>query len=1010
MRMLKAEWKTLFQNRKLLIVVIGLLFIPMIYASIFLKASWNPFGNTENIPVAVVNEDAAAEYNGETLKIGDELIEKLQEDESLGWEFTDRKTAMDGVENGEYYMSIIIPENFSAYAATVFEDEPKQMDLEYYTNAGRSFMVKRISESAAEHLDREIAETVTKQYAQAMLGQLQDLNEGMHEAADGAADLESGNEQLEDNLVKLSESTVTFKNGLGTAEEGSDEIAVHIASAASGAEELSDGLAKYTDGVNELHNGLVKYTEGTEKLHTGIVKYTNNVSALDDGLHQYSVGMSTLTEGLKNYASGLEDYQSGVEEYTSGVARLDTGLTQQLQGAELLSENNEELVEGSSQLSEALSDQVAPGIDQVENGAKTLAGKGEELNQGISTLYEGSKELKEKVDVLAQSLKGSSEQADELVQGLYKLKEQLAQNQPQSQSEVNTTEMNEALAAVTDNIDKATQQLKQQKQTNDTQLIETVSNMDNLDEEQKQAVINELKVVQSEQSVTLNTEQLTGSVEKLSSAIQSSEKIGTSSNSEESVVSIGGLINGAQQLRDGNKLLESSIVGQEAGTLQGSISEFSSNLGSLYDSSAQFGDGLQSLAENTTMIKSGIDEIDQGAQVLNEGIELYTGGVNQLRDGAAQLESGASKLNEQSSRLLHGSEDLMDGSEELTNGSERLAGQSGTLTEGSDKLVRAGEDLSSGSAELDESGETLASGSESLSQNSQSLNKGADELSGGMSQLQGGAESLHSGLEELEGGSQELNDGAHQLNEGSNELLTGTSELAKRLREGSEALNGVQSENDNADMFSSPTHLENHEVSNSPNYGYGMAPYMMSVALFLGAIVVCLLFPVGVPSSEPTGGFAWWFSKFSVLLFVSILQAVIMTSILLWIGLDPFSAPELFLVAIVTSMAFMALVQFFAVVFGNPGRFIVLIMMVMQLSAAGGAFPVELLSGFFQQVNPFLPMTYSIDVFRQVISLNGSAVPDLMILAGIFLFFHLGTLVFFAVKAKKRQNFTEQEA
>ena len=118
--MIKNEWKSLLKNKILLIVLIAIIAIPFIYAGLFLKSMWDPYGNLDKLPVAVVNEDRPVEYEGNTLCIGDDLTEALKDNDSLDFHFMDSEKAEEGLENGTWYMVITIPEDFSRSAASIY--------------------------------------------------------------------------------------------------------------------------------------------------------------------------------------------------------------------------------------------------------------------------------------------------------------------------------------------------------------------------------------------------------------------------------------------------------------------------------------------------------------------------------------------------------------------------------------------------------------------------------------------------------------------------------------------------------------------------------------------------------------------------------------------------------------------------------------------------------------------------------------------------------------------------
>ena len=129
--MLKQEWKKLLGNKIMLIVIVAIIAIPTIYTTLFLGSMWDPYGNIDKLPVAVVNEDVPAVYGTSTLHVGDEMVKNLKKDASLDFTFTDQEAARRGLKDGSYYMVITIPENFSSNAATLTDKNPEKMELLY---------------------------------------------------------------------------------------------------------------------------------------------------------------------------------------------------------------------------------------------------------------------------------------------------------------------------------------------------------------------------------------------------------------------------------------------------------------------------------------------------------------------------------------------------------------------------------------------------------------------------------------------------------------------------------------------------------------------------------------------------------------------------------------------------------------------------------------------------------------------------------------------------------------
>lgn len=132
-----------FKNHWIQIVLVALILIPSIYTVVFLGSMWDPYGNSGDLPVAVVNKDKAVEYNDKKLDVGDQLVKKLKDNDSLDFHFVNSKEANKGLKNGDYYMVITIPSNFSKNATTLLDKNPKKMVLNYTTNPGTNYVASK---------------------------------------------------------------------------------------------------------------------------------------------------------------------------------------------------------------------------------------------------------------------------------------------------------------------------------------------------------------------------------------------------------------------------------------------------------------------------------------------------------------------------------------------------------------------------------------------------------------------------------------------------------------------------------------------------------------------------------------------------------------------------------------------------------------------------------------------------------------------------------------------------
>src|SRR5699024_6142022 len=139
------------------VLIGGLVILPSLYAWFNIKASWDPYGQTDQIPIGIVNEDEGAEVRGEDIDVGEMLVESLEENDSMNWQFVSKDKAMDEVKNGKYYAVIVITSDFSEQLGSVLSDKPEKADMEYYVNQKINAIAPKITDKGATVIVEEIS-------------------------------------------------------------------------------------------------------------------------------------------------------------------------------------------------------------------------------------------------------------------------------------------------------------------------------------------------------------------------------------------------------------------------------------------------------------------------------------------------------------------------------------------------------------------------------------------------------------------------------------------------------------------------------------------------------------------------------------------------------------------------------------------------------------------------------------------------------------------------------------
>ena len=869
------EWKAIFKKPTFIIVMIGISLIPALYNIIFLSSMWDPYGQLSDLPVAVVNNDKEASYNGNSMSIGKDMVSNLEQNKSLDFHFVDEDEGKKGLEDGDYYMVVTLPSDLSEKAASILTDHPEQMQIDYQTSSGHSFIASKMSDSAMTQLKQNVSTNVTETYTKALFNKMIDLKDGMSQAAsgsekltDGANQLVAGSQTLTTNLHSLADSSLTFSNGT---------------------EQFTKGLSSYVSGVEQLHLGLGNF-------NSGLVTYTGAVSQLDSGLGQLSSKSPELVRGINQL-------YTGVESYTGGVSQLNAGLNQ-----------------------------FSSGVSAYTNGVGSLAIGANQLSNQSATLRMGVEQLSEGIQQLSSKLDASSEQKDQI-----------------NQLSSGLNQLNQAIQ----NID-----------VGDTKQLDSVlSSIVSLSNQM-------LASAQSEKATTLANIQSTAAYQSLTSEQQAEISASVSQNSTDSIQS-------AQ-----------SIVALVQG-LQGSLENLqnqSSNLSILKNQANQV---LPLASTSLTGLSSGLTEI-QGAvtsklvpdsQSIALGVKAYTIGVDKVSQGASQLS--------EKNATLTGSLD------QLVSGSNTLTQKSSNLTAGVGQLVEKTPELVSGI-------EKLSTGSNQLNQKSQELIAGVDKLQSGSSQLADKSSQLISGASQLESGANKLADGAGKLAEGGTKLTsgleglqTGVVSLGQGLSNASDQLKSASTESKNAEILSNPLNLSKTDNDQVPVNGIAMAPYMISVALFVAAISTNMIFAKLPSGRHPESRWAWLKSRTEINGIIAVLSGILVYGGVHLIGLTANHEMRTFILIILTSLVFMSMVTALTTWNSRIGAFFSLILLLLQLASSAGTYPLALTNDFFRAINPWLPMSYSVSGLRQTISMTGNIHHQVIFLAVILvLFICLGMLAY----------------
>ena len=873
------EWKAIFKKPTFIIVMIGISLIPALYNIIFLSSMWNPYGQLSELPVAVVNNDKEATYNGNTMAIGKDMVSNLKENKSLDFHFVNEEEGKKGLEDGDYYMVVTLPSDLSEKAASILTDHPEQMNIDYQTSSGHSFIASKMSDSAMTQLKQNVSASVTETYTKALFQKMGDLKSGLTKAADGSEQLANGAGQLAVGSQTLSSNLNTLANSSLTFSDGS--------------EQFTRGLTTYVTGVKQLNSGLGTFNDGLQN-------YTSAVSQVDTGLNQLSSKTPELVTGINQLNTGMKSYAGGVSQLNSGLSQFSVGVNA-----------------------------YTSGVDKLSVGTKQLSSQSDTLRDGIAQLNKGIKEI-------STQLNTSSQQKEEITQLASSL-----------------DELNKALQSVT--------------VSDNTDLKNTISNDLTTITTLAQTIVTNSQI---EQEKILTNLQATATYQSLTDTQKKELTEAVSNNSNSTIESAKAILTTAGDLKEN----------------LGSINQPISNLSTLQTKANQLlpiaSSSLTSMSSGFTQLQNAVDnQLVPGSQSIENGVNAYTKGLDTISLGVNQLSEKNTTLTTSLDQLVSGSTKLTENSSKLTTGLDTLAGKTPELVTGIEKL-------SSGSNQLNSKSPELIAGLDKIQ-------LGSSQLTDKSSQLLSASSQLGNGAAKIADGAGKLAEGGATLTAGIGSLQVGTTDLGQGLRSASNQLKSASTESNNAEILSEPLSLSKKDNDQVPVNGIAMAPYMISVALFVAALSTNMIFAKLPSGRHPETRWAWFKSRFEINGVIAVLAAVLVFGGVHLIGLTANHEMRTLFLIIIASLTFMSMVTALTTWNSRLGAFFSLILLLLQLASSAGTYPLALTNDFFKAVNPWLPMSYSVSGLRQTISMTGNIHHQVIfLLVTLVLFIGLGMLVY----------------
>ncbi|WP_416037609.1 YhgE/Pip family protein [Lactococcus formosensis] len=879
------DWKRIFKNPIAIFLVVALMFIPSLYAWFNIKALWDPYANTSQLPIAVYSDDRTEKFQDKSINIGDEVLKNLKENKQLGWKFVDSKQELDkGVKSGKYYAGIYLPADFSKNLLSFTTGDIQKPKIVYSINEKINAIAPKITSKGATSLQSQISEEFIKTASSTLLKTFNDIGY-----------------DIDKNMVSIQK----IKNTILSTNDNLDTI------------------DQYTQQVVDLHGKMPDLKAKLAKANE-FIDYLPEVDALGQKVVQLDDSMPTVKNQLaiimtlqekipeiqnagKQIAMIDNDFASVEQTMNEGIQEAKQGLTiiQQVQTAlpdirKLGNQANDlasTTLDGATQLQNAL-----PSItSSVEVTLKALQNVADSTSSIVSTIKQAiadgqlTDDEKAKIDSLVKAYQASVPQQQEAIKNLIDFLQKAQESAGNNEFDAAIKNLND-LSALLGDISTRLGKVNEFVQAGDISSVEAY--LDQIDDLAKNisSLVSQIDV----QDITTKVQNVL------------TQLIATIKNAQ-------GLLTQAQAIDFESLLSSTSKTVSNAITL---LEKYQKEMPAI----------KQEVHDANIMLNGNMNTI---VNAINKGASLYQ---NELPVVEQKLDKAADFVKNDYPGIRK------DLTETLGTVNQKMPDLEKALNQANDLIVNDWPGIKTG------------------------IRKAADAI---------------------RKGEKEVNLG----------------EIVKLLK-----LDATKE----SDFLTQPVEVQENAIYPIANNGSASTPFYTALCLWVGAV---LFSSVAVTGFHLEGKDKLLYSKreqFSARMLTFIVmglgQALIVTlGNYFGLGVDVRNPVYSVLFALLIAITFMIMVYVLVALFGNIGKGIAIIILVLSISGGGGNYPIQVSGKFFQAINPYLPFTHAVNLLRE--SAGGIYWPNawlaIIILVAVSIVFLVAGLIFFPHLEKTSRKISE---
>ncbi|HFK1453314.1 YhgE/Pip domain-containing protein [Bacillus pacificus] len=957
-RIYKTDLRNVAKHWAAIVIVVGLMILPSLYAWFNIKASWDPYGNTKEVPIAVSNQDAGSNLRGKDINIGNEIVDSLKKNKNLGWKFVDEKQAIYGVERGDYYASITIPKDFSEKIATVLDENPQKPELDYYVNEKVNAIAPKITAKGASGITEEISKNFVKTANGEIFKIFNDLG----------IDLETNLpsiEKVKDLVFKLEaqfpEMNTLMDKALDDATRAEDVVKV-------AQKELPVVESVINDGQDTLKSLDAFFARNDETLNRAPGTIKNNLIAMQTGLN----GAAAITDFLKNPSV---DFNLVLPDPATFPVLPDITIPQ---------------IPELPQVNGQLYKDIAKNIDQTVNNVFGSIRVGTTYAQGvINGLQNGNfdpEKAKQDLNKVSENLQGRVDSVSYLIDVFTKFKESAPTDSGKDFFQKRIDKLTNLKSAIENanggvkdiaNIIGTGQEVKQDVRDATNKKLDAINNLVN----QAEADYNATFVADFEKAV--------------STAEQLKDKVGNAQQN------LNQEINKTNQILDNGREKYDKAVND--------YSRLKTELGKAREDLNN--KGVNGLDSTKVALNDLNGQFKAGRNLVNDMIPVMENANKVLADANSDknMNNMISKLNKVKDGFQKGIDLTDKGIDAINKGQKPAADVIESINEVSKSVSdQIGDILAKYDSEITPNFNAAIARTKEMSKNTSQILKEADKKLPDVKKI-------------LEDSSKGLVDGKKKLADIKAEMPA----TEKKIKELADKIRDFESEEDlkdiirllkndvekQSDYFANPVNLKENKLFAMPNYGSAMSPFYTVLALWVGALLMVSLLTVEVHEEGANyKSHEIYFGRLLTFLTIGLSQAFIVSmGDIFLLGTYVVDKFWFVLFSLFIGGVFVCIVYSLVSIFGNVGKSMAIILLVLQVAGSGGTFPIQMTPAFFQAIYPFLPFTYAISAIRETVGgmLWDIVTRDLLVLSAFVVVMIVAALLLKTPINKSSEKFVE---